>query len=152
VDLHLDHSVELQPLGSQHFIQRFGLGDRAREPIQDEAALGIGLVDALGNQPDHDVIRDELSRLHDRLGLFADLGAGRDRSAQHVARGELPRPVAVLDALGLGALSGTRRTQKYEIHPRRPLSRDLRMSPSYWWAMRCDCTCAMVSMVTVTTI
>ena len=55
-----------------------------------------------------DLVRDELARIHDRLGLKADRALGGDRRAKHVAGGELDQP-ALRDQPGrLGALARAR--------------------------------------------
>ena len=62
VDLELDHAVEVQPLLAQHVVERLGLRDRARETVEDEAVLGVRLVDAVGDDRNDDVVGDESPR------------------------------------------------------------------------------------------
>ena len=99
-------------------VERLGLRDRAREAVEDEALPGVRLLDALGDDADHDVVGDELARLHDGLGLEADRRAGRDGRAQHVAGRELRDAVALDDAGGLRALPRPRRPQQDDPHRR----------------------------------
>src|SRR5262245_21498626 len=49
VNLQLDHGVELEVLLLEHAIERMRLRHRARESIEDEAVMRIGLLDALGD-------------------------------------------------------------------------------------------------------
>ena len=62
VDLELDHRVELQALVGEHRVEGFGLGHRAREAVEDEAVLGVRLLDAVGDDADDDVVGDEPAR------------------------------------------------------------------------------------------
>ena len=56
--------------------------------------------------PEHDLVADELTGVHDRLGLEPELGALLDRGAQHVAGGDVRHAVALGEANRLGALAG----------------------------------------------
>ena len=104
--------------------------------------------------PIDDVVGDELALVHDRLGRAADLGAGLHGRAQHVAGRKLDEPVPGGDLLGLRPLAGPRRAQQDQVHHRlvAPLSFAFLMRPSYWCASRWLCTCATVSIVTLTAI
>ena len=59
------------------------------------------------------------------------------------------------DRLSLEEHLAARRSDEAQDEPhqrRAPRSRDFRIRPSYWCAIRCDWICAIVSMVTETTI
>lgn len=71
IDLKLDDGVELQLLLVEHGLQRLGLGDRAREPVENEALRGIRLRDPVADDADDDLVRDEAAGFHHRLGLEA---------------------------------------------------------------------------------
>src|SRR3954449_2164969 len=116
VDLELEHRIEPQTLFGEHRVEGLGLGDGAREAVEDEALAGVRPVDALGDDADHDVVRDEPARFHDRLGLEADRRTGSDRRAQHVAGRELRDAVARDEASGLRPLPRPRRPQKDDPH------------------------------------
>ena len=97
-------------------------------------------------------VGNQLARIHDGLDPHAELAAGGGHRAQHVAGGQMANAAALFDALGLGSLSRARRPEQDEVHPRRPRSFAFLISPSYWWASRCEWICATVSIVTLTTI
>ena len=59
------------------------------KPSRMKPLLGVGLVDAVGDDRDHDLVGHQLAARHDVLGLEADRRAGRHRRAQHVAGREL---------------------------------------------------------------
>src|SRR4029079_2356837 len=124
----------------------------AGKAIQDEALAGVRLVDPLGNHPSDDVVGHQLPGIHDFLGGLAQFRTRGDRGPQHVAGGELHQATLRLEPLRLGTLPGAGRPEQNEVHPRRPLSLDLRITPSYWCAIKCDWICDTVSIVTVTTI
>ena len=64
----------------------------------------------------HDFVGDEFARIHGRLGALAEFCAVTYGRAQQVARGDLRNAVFRLEALGLGALAGARRAEKYDTH------------------------------------
>src|SRR5262249_48742207 len=154
VDPELDDGIEPAFLFLQHFVEGAGLRQRARKAVEDDAAPAIGLIDALGNNLDHDLVGYELSLVHDRLGALTgrrSRGAGRP---QHVPGGKLDEAVSGGDLFGLCPLARTRRPEQDQVDHRRvaPLSFAFLMRPSYWWASRWPCTCATVSIVTLTAI
>ena len=111
----------------------------ARVAVEDEAAGAIGRIDALGDDGVDDVIGHQFACIHHGLGAFADIGAGGNRGAQHIAGGQLRDRMRLDQTLGLSPLPRARRSQKYKSHrpflP--PRSLDFLISPSYCWAIRC---------------
>ena len=63
---HLQVDDLLDPLAEigQHPVQRLGLRYGARKPVQDEAARGIRLAQALAHDLDHDLVRHQLTPVH----------------------------------------------------------------------------------------
>jgi hypothetical protein len=59
----------LGTFGLQKTIKRLGLRDRARKPFKNEAVLRVRLTNAVGDDLDDDVIRDEFSPRNDILDL-----------------------------------------------------------------------------------
>jgi hypothetical protein len=59
-------------------VERFGLRDRARVAVEDEAA--VGLQELIADERDRDLVGDELALVEQRLDLLAELGAARARS------------------------------------------------------------------------
>src|SRR3546814_4093547 len=109
---------------------------RAREAVEDEAVGAVGLIDAVGNHGDHEVVRHAVAGIHDRLRLAAELAARGSGSAQHIASRELDQIVPLFQALGLSFLARARRSPQNDIHPSRPLRFDFLITPSYWFASR----------------
>ena len=62
--------------------------------------------EALLDDRQHQLVGDQLARLHDPGDLTSEVGAGGDGLAQHVARRDVGRPVVVGEADGLRALAG----------------------------------------------
>ena len=139
--LELQDGINLaDALGDEHLVERDRLRGRAREPVEDEPILALGRLDVVLDDTNHQVVGHQAARLHDRLGLLAQLRtrkeragkilhtlgtptrptdrasrgmlrraeqlrthlcAGRDRSTQQVASGEVAELVLVLDDRGL---------------------------------------------------
>jgi hypothetical protein len=141
----------------QEFVERGRLRHRARKAVENESILHVGLVEAVGNDPDHDLIRHQRAAGHDVPGLQADRRLGGDRRTQHLAGRKLDDAVLLDQPLRLGPLARARRTQKDQSHDysppggernaahpllkfrpqpaahqrRRPLNLDFLISPSY---------------------
>ena len=50
-------------------VERLGLLDGPGEAVEDVATLGVGHVEPLLDDADHDVVGQQLARVHVRLGL-----------------------------------------------------------------------------------
>jgi hypothetical protein len=49
-DRHVEVDAELDAVVAEHGLERLGLADRAREAVEQDAALGVGLFEAVGDQ------------------------------------------------------------------------------------------------------
>ena len=65
-----DPPTELRQL----LIERLGLLDRAREPVEDEAVPGVLLLKPLGDHRDDQLVGNQVTRVMYSLGLAAELG------------------------------------------------------------------------------
>ena len=83
---YFDDQVEPEPTFRQHMVQCFGLRGGPREAIQNDPVTGVGLIDALGDHADDNVVGHELARFHHLFRLLAQCGTGRHGCAEHVAR------------------------------------------------------------------
>ncbi len=72
------------PAGQQ-LAQRLGLRDVAREAVEQEAALRVILQQPGLDHGDGDLVRDQVTAIHERLGLAAEFGAGADVVPEDVA-------------------------------------------------------------------
>ena len=108
-----DHRVERLADLVEHRVERLGLRERAREPVEDERVL-VG--QPLADEVDHEVVGDEVAALEDRANLAAELGAVRDRGAQDVAGRDVRRVVRARDPLRLRALPRPLRAQDQDPH------------------------------------
>ena len=99
----------------QRGVQRLGLGERAREAVQDEPALGVRRRQALAEHADDHVVGHEVAAGHDLLGHQPQLGAVSHRLAQHVAGGDVGEPVQRRHARSLGALAGPGRAHEDQV-------------------------------------
>ncbi len=63
------------------FLHRFGLRNRAREAVEQEAVRAIGLLDAFLDQPDDDVIGNQTAGIHMFFCSDSKRAAGFDGGA-----------------------------------------------------------------------
>lgn len=100
--------LQLNDLGNggtllgEHLVEGLGLDKGAGEAVEDETEAAVGLLDAVADDADDDVIGHEAAGLHDGGGLETNLGLGGDGGTEHVAGGELGDGEEVLD---LGTVS-----------------------------------------------
>ena len=120
-DLKQDHGVERLADLLEHRVERFRLRDRPREAVQHEPVL-VG--EALADQTDHQLVRNEVAALEDRAHLRAELRPVGDRGAQDVARRDVRNVVRRGDPLGLRPLAGALWAENE--YPHRSLGRYLR--------------------------
>mmetsp|Transcript_3908 Transcript_3908/g.10225 ORF Transcript_3908/g.10225 Transcript_3908/m.10225 type:complete len:280 (-) Transcript_3908:143-982(-) len=107
-DLQLHDLRDAGALLGQHLVEGLGLRQRSGESVQDEAVFAVVFLDAIADDPHHDVVADEPSGVHDGLGLLADLGSGGNGSAEHVTGRQGGDPEELLDLGSVGSLSGSR--------------------------------------------
>mmetsp|Transcript_6315 Transcript_6315/g.25625 ORF Transcript_6315/g.25625 Transcript_6315/m.25625 type:complete len:609 (+) Transcript_6315:468-2294(+) len=114
IEGHVDfeHVIELDA-GGLHGI---GLRDGARETVEQETVGAIGLGNAFLDQGNDQVVADQGTGLHHRIGLETQRGAGLDGCTQHVAGGDLRNAESLADEGGLGAFAGARGAQKNQSH------------------------------------
>jgi len=128
----LDNRVECFVFLYQKFIQRFSLHDRSWKAIEDKAGAAIGFVDTLRNDANDYIVRDQFAFFHGLLGQFANLRAGGDSRAQHIAGRQLDQAAPFGKHPRLGPFSGPGRSKEDQVHLRRdPRSLDFLINPSY---------------------
>lgn len=89
-------------------IQRLGLGDSARETVQDETVLAVILRDAILQQVDDQLIRDKLPSVHILLGFLSKRGVICNGLAENVAGGHGRHPHLFDEECRQSALTGAR--------------------------------------------
>ena len=112
----VDGGLELDAELRQQHLQGLGLGDGAREAVEQEAGLAVVLQEALAHDAHDQVVGDQIPGLHGGLGLLAKFGAFLDGGAQDVAGGDLHRTVDGGQLLGNGALTGAGGAQQDQSH------------------------------------
>ena len=82
-------------------VERLGLRDRPRKPVEDEPVPRVRPVEPLPHDPDHHLVAHQLAALHDRLGAQPDrrfppspprAGCRRSRSSGCRGRARTARP------------------------------------------------------------
>jgi hypothetical protein len=74
-DLHQHDRIERYAEGRELGREAIGLGDGAREAIEDEAAGGVGPCQTLADDAQHDVVGDQLAGVHDDFRRAAECRA-----------------------------------------------------------------------------
>ena len=140
------------PLLGEQLIERLRLRDRARKAVENEALLDVGFLQAVVDDRDHDLVRDEVAARHDVFGLQADRRFRLHRRAQHVAGRETGNAVPLDQAIALRALAWHRAVRAGQASSPRPAQ--LRLLDQAFILVReqMPCICATVSIVTETTI
>ena len=78
VDVQLKHRIELDTPAGEFPIECFGLRDRARKAVKDEAVGRVRMVDTAGDNRNHDVIRHELAARGIKLDAVLELEVDED--------------------------------------------------------------------------
>ena len=89
-------------------MQRFGLGNGARESVEHEAGRAVRAAKSLSDHGDDEVVGHELARIHDALGLAAERGAFAHGGPQHVAARDLRNTEMARKESGLGPFARAR--------------------------------------------
>jgi hypothetical protein len=84
---------------SEPIVQELCLRKGARKAIQDRAVRGIGLLQAPENSFSHNVIRQQVTALHQLGSLSVE--------SQQIAARDVRYPESFAQQVGLGALTGT---------------------------------------------
>ena len=112
-------------------VERFGLGHGARETVEDEAVVGLRVLQPLGDDPDQHLVRDQVAAVHVLLGLLADVGLVLDRGAQDVTGRVVRQFEVLLEAFALGSFAATGRSEEYEVEVGIGFDRVLRLDPRF---------------------
>ncbi len=116
-DLQREHRVQRRVELGERLVECLGLGERAREAVEQEVVLARG--QALADHPDDDGVGHQIPGVHVALGLEAQPGALGHRVAQQVAGGQVGQAKVGLEPIGLGALAGTGGPEKDQAGYRR---------------------------------
>ena len=95
----------------QHFGKRVGLGQGAREPVEQEARA---LADAFLDHRDDQAVGHQVPVSHVRRGLAAQLRALRSMLTEEVAGGDVGETELVAQLRGLRALAHTGRSNEHK--------------------------------------
>ena len=102
----LDDGVQLLAASREERVEVANLAEVARVAVEQEAAGGVGLRQAVAHDRAGQLVRDQVAGLDDRLDLPAEIGACRHRTAEHIAGGDRRDAERLRDADALGALAG----------------------------------------------
>src|SRR5437016_2975231 len=126
VDQHLpanaqiDHGVDATSELVEHAVESLGLRHGTREAIENEAALGIRLLDPVLDDFDHQRVGDELAPVHEVLDLIAERRACPPLRTQDVPGGNLRDLVGLDQGGALRAFPGARGAKDDQVHKAMP--------------------------------
>ena len=114
VKRHIDfqHVVEFDARS----LHRVRLRNGAGKPVEQETCSAVGLGNTFLDEVDDEVVADQCAGFHDGLGLQTQWRACFDRSAQHVAGGDLGNAEFLADECRLRALPGAWCAQQNQSH------------------------------------
>src|SRR5207302_7595930 len=115
-DVDIDGGVE--PARPEEALELLRLDPRPGEAVENEAVVdGVVLGQALGDDPDHDVVGNQLAPFHELLGLEAERGPRRHRGPEHVTGRDVGRAEVLRDPNRLSALARPLLTEDEEPYP-----------------------------------
>lgn len=88
----------------------------AREAVQDETVLALGAVKVLLDHTDHNLVRDQLTAVHDFLGGLSKRGARSDSRAQKVSGGQMAHTIGLHQVRRLRSLTRSRGSQQNDAN------------------------------------
>mmetsp|Transcript_65162 Transcript_65162/g.132552 ORF Transcript_65162/g.132552 Transcript_65162/m.132552 type:complete len:515 (+) Transcript_65162:119-1663(+) len=92
-----------------------GTGESIEQPT---LLLAVGFVETVTDDADDDFVGDELSAVHEFLGLDSDIGAGSDGRTKHVSGRQVDDAEFFFDDFALRALSAGGGTGDDDVHGR----------------------------------
>ena len=135
LDLHFDHGIKLLARAPASMSSKASAWAGVRgKPVEHHPGLDIRLSMRSATTSRMMSSETRSPRSMTALALRPTSLPACNRGTQHVARGELLQAAAFLKQLGLCALSGTRRSEKDDVHRLLPRSFDFLIRPSYCWA------------------
>src|SRR5580704_9867063 len=108
----MNHERPPIPMLLQQLAQVLRLCDGPRKPVEYKAVRTIRPLDALRDDLEHQRVRNQLTTLHNRLGLHSKRRAPSDMLAEHVTRREVRYRVLGGKLFRLRAFPGARRPEK----------------------------------------
>ena len=111
-DVDEDRAVDPAAGGGERDVQRLCLDSCPREAVEDCAGLRVGLLEAVEEDPDDRLVRDELAATHEPVGLATEWRAVRHGRAEEVTGREDGHAEMPGEDGSLGALPGPRRPEQ----------------------------------------
>src|SRR5262249_54075141 len=99
--------------------EHFGLGDVAREPVEQEPLHRVVLGETVADHANRDLVGYEVAGVHVLLRRDTQLRAFSDIRTENVTGGDLGDRPRRGDERGLRALACSRWSDQYETHYRR---------------------------------
>ena len=115
-DVDKEDVVDLLATCCEDVVEGVGLGDGAGKAIEQTAGGGVGLVEAVEQHADGDVVGDEGAFVDVGLGGTAEVGPTTQVVAKHVAAGDVGESGGVGQVLSLGPFAGAGGSEQDAVH------------------------------------
>mmetsp|Transcript_9076 Transcript_9076/g.7995 ORF Transcript_9076/g.7995 Transcript_9076/m.7995 type:complete len:233 (-) Transcript_9076:134-832(-) len=112
LDIEIEDGVNFLIPFFEHFVQLLGLVHSSWETIENDSLLTFGGLNFCLDNINDQVIRDQISLLHNGLGLNTQSCTISDLLSEQITSGNMATAEFVFQFCGLGTLSGTWRTEQ----------------------------------------
>ena len=119
-NLEVEDDVELAVELAKELVERLGLRHRARETVENEPAQRVAAREPVVDEPDHQLVRNEIAPVVDDLELPPELARQLLHLPDHVAGGDVRNPVHRRDPLCLCALPRALRPKDQDVQRKNP--------------------------------
>ena len=117
-NFNVDHMIDLDA----HFLQSLCLRHRPRKTVEDKTVFAIILFQTFVHHFNHYCIWHQFTCMNEFLCLLTGLCSVFHSRADDIAGTDLRNMTILTDFFRLGTLSGTGRSEKYNVHRTDPLS------------------------------
>ena len=114
-NLEREGHAEVPPDVREHRVERLRLHGRPGKPVEDEARFGVGLLEPVADQLDHQVVGDQVAAFDRLLHALTELRARVHLRAQDLAAGDVRNAVLRRDPLRLRAFAGPLRAEEQNV-------------------------------------
>jgi hypothetical protein len=115
----LEHGIERRTVAGEELVELTHLVGRARIAVEQEAVLGVLLLEAMPDEIVREGVRHIVAGIHVDLRLLAERGLVAHVAAEDVARRDRRDSVAFRQPGSLGALAGAWGSDQEEAGQRR---------------------------------
>jgi len=116
VHVEFENAVNVHVLAFEHIVELLSLDNSAGEAVEKDTSFTLWVVQVIFDKTNDELVRDEVTTLHNGVSLLTELSAGSDGITQHVASGEMADTKVILDLGALGSLTGAGWSNHDHVH------------------------------------